>query len=248
MGHLRQYNKRQDKRLGLRRQSTNQSTTPAGTSNSSLTTGSNTYNNTYANTAIQDNKLNQPTYSYNWIAKAGATAPLVATGIMAGIDFAKANKEARDQQKMVDSLMNQYMTKPIENPYSNLPIATKAAELKAEETDQALANTLDNLRASGYSAGGATALANAAAKSKQAIASDIEKQEAANARLEAKGREMVQSAEFARMDQQMDYVQSKADAAAQRRSDALGQLAGVAGGLGSLATQFGTEIGTVRDE
>ena len=45
--------------------------------------------------------------------------------------------------------------------------ATKAAEIQIEESDIALANTLDTLRATGASAGGATALAQAALRSKR---------------------------------------------------------------------------------
>lgn len=73
------------------------------------------------------------------------------------------------------------------NPYANLRVSTKAAEMQAEQSDIALANTLDTLRATGSSAGGATALAQAALKSKQGISADIEKQESANEKLRAKG-------------------------------------------------------------
>jgi hypothetical protein len=55
----------------------------------------------------------------------------------------------------------------INNPYANLGVATQAAEMQAEEADIALANTLDTLRATGASAGGATALAQAALQSKK---------------------------------------------------------------------------------
>ena len=59
--------------------------------------------------------------------------------------------------------------------------------MQAEETDVALANTLDTLEQTGASAGGATALAMAALKSKQSVAATIEKQEAANDQLQAQG-------------------------------------------------------------
>ena len=55
------------------------------------------------------------------------------------------------------------------NPYANLGVATQAAEMQAEEADIALANTLDTIRSSGASAGGATALAQAALKSKKVL-------------------------------------------------------------------------------
>ena len=48
------------------------------------------------------------------------------------------------------------------NPFANLAVSTAAAEMQIEEADIALANTLDTLRATGASAGGATALARMA--------------------------------------------------------------------------------------
>jgi hypothetical protein len=75
----------------------------------------------------------------------------------------------------------------INNPYANLGVATRAAEMEFEQADMALANTLDTLRATGASAGGATALAQAALQSKKGIAANIEQQEAANEKLRAQG-------------------------------------------------------------
>ena len=64
----------------------------------------------------------------------------------------------------------------VRNPYSNLAVATEAAEFEAQQVDQSLANTLDAMQAGGFGAGGATALAREAAKSKQGISADIQKQ------------------------------------------------------------------------
>jgi hypothetical protein len=75
----------------------------------------------------------------------------------------------------------------ITNPYANLGVATKAAEIQMEQTDIALANTLDVLRETGSSAGGATALAQAALQSKKGVAATIEQQEADNEKLKAQG-------------------------------------------------------------
>ncbi len=75
----------------------------------------------------------------------------------------------------------------ITNPFENLQVSTAAAEMQAEEADIALANTLDTLEQTGASAGGATALAMAALKSKQGVAATIEKQEAQNAQQKAQG-------------------------------------------------------------
>ena len=75
----------------------------------------------------------------------------------------------------------------VSNPFANLGVATKAAEMQIEEADISLANTLDTLRATGASAGGATALAQAALRSKKDVAASIESQEATNERLKAQG-------------------------------------------------------------
>lgn len=82
----------------------------------------------------------------------------------------------------------------IRNPFANLQVATQAAQMQATEADISLASTLDTLRATGAGAGGATALAQAAARSKQGIAASIEKQEAANALARAQGEQSMQTA------------------------------------------------------
>jgi len=75
----------------------------------------------------------------------------------------------------------------ISNPMANLQVATEAAEFQAEEADIALANTLDTLRATGAGAGGATALAQGALRSKRGIGATIAQQEAQNAMMRAQG-------------------------------------------------------------
>mgnify|MGYP003117568496 CR=1 FL=1 len=69
------------------------------------------------------------------------------------------------------------LSNTLSNPFANLSVATKAAEMKIEEADISLANTLDTLRATGAGAGGATALAQAALKAKQGVTASIEQQE-----------------------------------------------------------------------
>ena len=68
--------------------------------------------------------------------------------------------------------------------------------MQVEEADIALANTLDTLRATGASAGGATALAQAALQSKKGVAASIEQQEAANEKLRAQGEQYLQQAQI----------------------------------------------------
>ena len=78
------------------------------------------------------------------------------------------------------------------NTFANLQIATQAADLKAQQTDQALANTLSTIRATGAGAGGATAIAQAALQSKLGVAATIEQQEARNNELRARGEQTVE--------------------------------------------------------
>lgn len=75
------------------------------------------------------------------------------------------------------------------NTYANLGVATEAAQFQAEQADISLANTLDTLRATGASAGGATALAQAALQSKKQVSASIQLQEAQNQKLYAQGEE-----------------------------------------------------------
>ena len=73
------------------------------------------------------------------------------------------------------------------NPYQNLGIAMQGVDLQMEETDEALANTLDSLSRSGVGAGSATALARQAAMSKASVAATIETQELQNQKLYLQG-------------------------------------------------------------
>jgi len=78
------------------------------------------------------------------------------------------------------------------NTFANLQVATQAADLQAQQTDQALANTLSTIRATGAGAGGATAIAQAALQSKLGISATIEQQEARNTQLRAQGQQQVE--------------------------------------------------------
>ncbi len=90
----------------------------------------------------------------------------------------------------------------VSNPFASLGVATQAAEMQIEQADIALANTLDTLRATGASAGGATALAQAALQSKKGVSASIEQQEAQNEIRRAQGEanlERLQMAEAQRI-------------------------------------------------
>ena len=137
-------------------------------------------------------------------------APLAIAGIAQGVSSLfgalSAGKQKREARKAAEqyekdlsrleasrqSIENLDFSSIITNPYANLQVATQAAEFGAAETDISLASTLDTLRATGAGAGGATALAQAAARSKQGIAASIEQQEAQNAQLRAQGEQQMQ--------------------------------------------------------
>jgi len=104
------------------------------------------------------------------------------------------------------------------NTYNNLSVATQAAEMQIEEADIALANTLDTLMATGSGAGGATALAQAAKRSKQEVSAGIEQQEVANEKLRAQGEESLEQRRVAEK-QRIEGIQiSQADKVQQARA------------------------------
>jgi len=137
--------------------------------------------------------------------------PLIVVGaaVKFGADMvqsAKAKKQAKikqeaydDKQKKLEALiagrqeipdMTKFIkdeSENITNQYENIGVATQAAEMQAEQEDISLANTLDTIRETGSGAGGATALAQAAMKGKQAVSASIEGQEAKNQQLKAQG-------------------------------------------------------------
>ena len=98
------------------------------------------------------------------------------------------------------------LSSQITNPFNNLQVSTAAADMKAEETDIALANTLDTLEQTGASAGGATALALAALKSKKEVATSIEEQEAANSIKRAEGERAAQDAKVKATERYQDVL------------------------------------------
>jgi len=154
------------------------------------------------------------------IAAAIGAAASLAGGVVAGGAAGKAARRARGEKQRaeaeLESIKNsrQQITNPyastedlsglatdlssqLSNPFESLGVATKAAEMQIDQADISLANTLDTLRATGASAGGATALAQAALQSKQGVAASIEQQEAQNEKLRAQGKQNLMNAKMA---------------------------------------------------
>jgi len=173
----------------------------------------------------------------------GAAVTGIGTAVAAG-QQAKAERRARsDKNRLMDELeelenSRQEIINPYEdvvslegmivdnsgmlsNPFENVGVATQAAEFQAEEADIALANTLDLLASTGASAGGATALAQAALQSKRGIAASLESQEAKNQELIARGEERLQDKQMS----EAERVQNAQMTEAQRmqQADVLGK-------------------------
>ena len=214
------------------------------------------------------------------------TAALISGGIsfvsgLFGESAAKkAEKKAADEKAVAQGALDQLiadrqdvinpfegisnLSSMLSNPMASLGVATQAAEMEVEEADISLANTLDAVRATGTGAGGATALAQAALKSKKGVSASIEAQEAQNEKLraqgeqqlqqqkmseaqriqgaEAQGKQFVFGAQENRDTAQMDRLSAQISGAEQRESqaasDRTGALTGMVGGLTSIGTSY----------
>jgi hypothetical protein len=187
-----------------------------------------------------------------------------------------AAKEKRRLQRKLTNLENnrqeiinpydgiQDLSSLISNPFANLSVATGAAEMKIEEADISLANTLDTMRATGAGAGGATALAQAALRSKKGVAASIEAQEKTNEDKRAAGEQALQqqkmaeaqrlqqadvageqfmfstreSREMQQLDRTAAMLGASRRAEGQAQSDRTGALTGMLGGIASTAGAY----------
>jgi len=194
-----------------------------------------------------------------------------------------AQKKARAAQKKLDNLINS--RQEIINPYENtkdlsgsmsnamagLGVATQAAEMQAEQADISLANTLDTVRATGASAGGATALAQAALQSKKGVSANIEAQEASNDKARAQGEQNLQARKIAEKQRiqgadaqgktfefnaretrevaEMDRISAQIDGANQQAAQASANrtsaITGAIGGISSVAGSYLSAQGAV---
>ena len=225
-----------------------------------------------------------------WVA-AGTAAVSIVGGLVSGSKARKAEEQAqkdrdRIQRQMAafeanrQAVINPYadvtsnedmiadMKDNLSNPYASLGVATQAAEIQMEQTDIALANTLDTIRQTGGGAGGATALAQAALQSKKDIAANLESQEKANddkrvqgekqlqnqlvgeeqrmQGLDAAGKSFVYGETEKREQQQLDRVSNQIAALrgqeSQARADATGAITGAIGSVAGIAGGLGGKI------
>ncbi len=219
-----------------------------------------------------------------------ALAVVSGIGLIANIGMGmKANNDAKDQareerkerrrrdaeikalersrQQVIDKSDDiRALADSVVNPYQNLGVAMQGVNIRMEETDEALANTLDALNRSGVGAGAATQLARQAAASKAQVAASIENQELKNQQMylsgEAQKRQQQLSLEqqaiqeeigvYGRQEirdvQQLNRLAGLSQNAAQRASDyqAGGNaalMAGISGATQSLGT-FASALGS----
>ena len=171
----------------------------------------------------------------------------------------------RDRQDVINPFEGvSNLSSMLSNPMASLGVATQAAEMEVEEADISLANTLDAVRATGTGAGGATALAQAALKSKKGVSASIEAQEAQNEKLRAQGEQQLQQQKMSEAQRiqgaeaqgkqfmfgaqenrdtaQMDRLSAQISGAEQKESqaasDRTGALTGMIGGLTSIGTSY----------
>lgn len=171
---------------------------------------------------------------------AGSAAMSIAGGLFGSGKAKRAARRAAKQAKALQAKLNHLesnrqaiinpydnvtnlaglasdLSNQLSNPFANLGVATQAAEMKIEQADISLANTLDTLRATGAGAGGATALAQAALQSKKEVAASIEQQEADNEKQRAQGEQVLQEKKMA----EQQRMQKVAIDSAARQEDAM---------------------------
>tara|TARA_R110000824_G_scaffold373449_1_gene563859 strand:+ start:1540 stop:2214 length:675 start_codon:yes stop_codon:yes gene_type:complete len=206
----------------------------------------------------------------------------IASGIFGASSAKKREKAARKERLRLtkklknlednrQEIINPYagvtdLTSMLSNPMASLSVATGAAEMKIEQADISLANTLDTMRATGGGAGGATALAQAALQSKKGVAASIESQEKANEDKRAAGEQQLQNqrvAEQKRLQQaevsgagfvfgqtenrevaQLDRTAALLGASKQAEGQAQAdRTAAITGAIGGVADAFGSAFG-----
>ena len=182
---------------------------------------------------------------------------------------AKLNQLEANRQEIINPYEDSTsLSNMMSNPFATLSVSTAATEIQMEQTDIALANTLDTIRQTGGGAGGATALAQAALQSKKDIAANLESQEKANddkrvqgekqlqnqlvgeeqrmQGLDAAGKSFVYGETERREQQQLDRVSNQIAALrgqeSQARADATGAITGAIGSVAGIAGGLGGKI------
>lgn len=188
-----------------------------------------------------------------------ATAIIGGVGMIASLGMGihnknKAEREARKMERLqrkeaqrLKMLENQRqdvidksddiraMKDEVFNPAANLGVAMQGVNLKMEETDASLANTLEAINQSGQGAGAATQLAQAVAKSKAQTAGIIEQQELSNQKAYLQGEQQVQQQKQAIESQAINEEINVYGRTETRELSAMNRAAGLADGYAQSA-------------
>ena len=176
------------------------------------------------------------------------------SGILGGVI---GGRKRRQEQSQAREALKQQMAEyknfkfenafaAMENPFEDLTVNTQQAEFQAQQQQQGMANTLDQLRQGGGGMGAAAlaqALVGQQRQGMQQISASIGLQESANARMaaqgearmqmaEAKGAMDVQQSEFGRTQTLLDMSATRKNAADAARAQATQSFVG---GIGNLA-------------
>ena len=159
----------------------------------------------------------------------------------ANAEFA-SEKEAFQTQ----TFTNQYAG--LENVAEDLTVNQQASQFQAQQTDAALAQSMQAAIASGGAPGGAQAIAQAALASKAGISADLARQEQKNQAMainqaaklqsmEAQGADQLQVREYQKQQQLLNMASGRKNAADAARAQATQALVGGIGSVvGGLAT------------
>lgn len=150
----------------------------------------------------------------------------------------KANRRERSARNSLNKSLSE--RQDVINPYGNLSVDTKTAEFEAQQSDQALSNSLDAMLQGGMGAGGATAVAQAALSSKQNVGQNIRSQEEQNRVLEAKGRQIQWEGKETRSVADINrYSGMQQQYAAQKSQAESDMWSGISSGVTGLASGIG---------
>lgn len=161
---------------------------------------------------------------------------------------ARAEFEAQRQALQDFQFTNEFAG--LENVFEDATVNQQAAQFQAQQTDAALAQSMQAAIASGGAPGGAQAIAQAALQSKAGISADIARQEQANQarrmqqesrlqQMEAQGATAMQQQQYGQQQQLLNLASARKVAADQARAQA---TAGLVGGIGSLVGGVGAGL------
>ena len=162
----------------------------------------------------------------------------------------EARAAAAEYAAQKQALMDTTFTNPfanLENTAEDLTVNQQASQFQAQQTDAALAQSMQAAIASGGAAGGAQAIAAAALQSKAGISADLAKQEstnelmraqqaAKNQGLEAQGEEDLQTQNYNKNQDLLRMASARKQQADAARAKATQQLMG---GIGQIDGGFG---------